>query len=209
MPIAETRPPAEEAAADDAGRTRRRVRNYLLDTGLQLRLASYLVAAATVLSAGLGWMLWRAYRETSQVLELSDPSGGAALGTALAHEDRFRMIAVAVALVLVLLCLLGAAVMVTHRIAGPAYAIGRTCRRVAEGDLSEPPPLRQGDLLRELGDDVAAMVKVLRGREVRERDVLAAAARVLRDPFAAAPMRQELASQLESLATVKEQRLRP
>ena len=53
------------------------------------------------------------------------------------------------------------------------------------------------------------MVKVLRGRESRERDVLAAAARVLRDPFAAAPMRQELASQLESLATTKEQRLRP
>jgi HAMP domain-containing protein len=154
-------------------------------------------------------MLWRAYRETSQVLELADPSAGATLGVALAQEGRFRMVAVAVGLVLVLACLLGAAVMVTHRIAGPAYAIGRTCRRVADGDLSEPPPLRSGDLLRELGDEAAAMVKTLRGREARERDVLSAAARVLRDPFAAAPTRQELASQLESLAVAKEQRLRP
>jgi hypothetical protein len=49
---------------------------------------------------------------------------------------------------------------------------------------------------------------VLRGREARERDVLAAAARVLRDPFAAAPTRKQLASHLESLATAKEERLR-
>jgi len=206
---------AQNPAADQglpaapAVRHRRRVRNYLLDTGLQLRLASYLAATAMVLAVGMGWLLWRAWREASQVLELSDPSVGAALAQALAREDRFRILAVAAALVVVLACLLLAAVVVTHRIAGPAYAIRRTCRRVAEGDLREPWPLRSGDLLQELGDEVGAMVAALREREARERDQVAAAARVLLDPFAAAPTRQELARQLEQLAADKERRLSP
>jgi methyl-accepting chemotaxis protein len=178
-----------------------------LDTHLQLRLASYLIAVATMLSAGLGWLLWRAYRETSQVLELSAPEVGAALGAALAREDRLRIVAVAIALALVLLCLLGAAVIVTHRIAGPAYAIRMTCRRVAEGDLSEPRPLRERDLLVELGDEVAAMVRALRGREARDRDAMSAAAKLLRDPAAAAEPRREAAQALEALAGEKERRL--
>jgi signal transduction histidine kinase len=210
MPTAEAQAPPEELPTPEpAAKARRHVRNYLLDTSLQLRLASYLLGAATLLSLGLGWLLWSAYRETSHVLELADPSVGAALGTALAQEDRFRIVAVAVALVLVLCCLLGAAVVVTHRIAGPAYAIARTCRRVADGDLTEPRPLRSRDLLVDLGDEVSAMVRELRAREARERDLLAAAAEVLRDPFSPAQTRQELARQLESLASDKERRLTP
>ncbi len=210
MPIAEPQATLEPAPpAEPAVKARRHVRNYLLDTRLQLRLASYLLAAATLLSVGLGWLLWNAYRETSQVLELSDPSVGAALGSALAQEDRFRILALAVVLVAVLCCLLAAAIVVTHRIAGPAYAIARTCRRVAEGDLTEPPPLRSRDLLVELGDEVHGMVLELRAREGRERDLLALAVGVLRDPFSAAPTRQELARQLEALASEKGRRIGP
>ncbi len=210
MSIAEPQASPEPApASEPAGKARRHVRNYLLDSHLQLRLASYLLAAATLLSVGLGWLLWNAYRETSQVLELADPGVGAALGSALAQEDRFRILAVAVVLVAVLCCLLAAAIVVTHRIAGPAYAIARTCRRVSEGDLTEPPPLRSRDLLVELGDEVHGMVRELRAREARERDVLAAAAGALRDPFSPAPTRQELARQIEALASEKERRLGP
>lgn len=209
MTTAPARVPEEEPTPAPDAIARRRVRNYLLDSRLQLRLASYLLGAAALLSMGLGWLLWRAYRETSQVLELADPTVGAALGTALASEDRFRIVAVVVALVLVLCCLLAAAVVVTHRIAGPAFAIGRTCRRVADGDLTEPPPLRTHDLLVDLGDEVSAMVRELRSREGQERDLLAAAIGVLRDPFSSAQARQELARQLEALASEKERRLGP
>jgi hypothetical protein len=205
MTMAELQAFAEAPPSDP--KARRRVRNYLLDLGLQLRLASYLLAVATVLSAGLGWLLWRAYRETSQVLELSDPEVGAALRAALAQEDRLRIFAVAVALGLILLCLLGAAVMVTHRIAGPAYAIRMTCRRVTEGDLSEPRPLRERDLLVELGDEVAGMVRALRGREARDRDAMAVAAALLRDPTARPEQRAAAAEALAVLAEEKERRL--
>jgi len=207
MALAEPQPQPEELPAP-LPKPRRHLRNYLLDTGLQLRLASYLVAVATALSVFLGVMLWRAYREASQVMQLKLPPGLAdAFGQALDHEDQRRMFLVVGALVVVNLLLLVAAIYVTHRIAGPAYAIGRTCRRVADGDLGEPPPLRARDLLNDLGDEVAQMVHALRGREAQERDLLGSAARVLRDPFAPAQVRQELAQALEKLASDKDRRL--
>ena len=201
--------PEIQATADSPAdpRTQRRVRNYLLDTQLQLRLASYLLAVGAVLSAGLGWLLWSAYRETSQVLELSDPQVGAPLGLALAQADRGRILAVGVALIAVLVCLLAAAIMVTHRIAGPAYAIRMTCRRIAEGSLGEPRSLRERDLLVELGEEVAAMVRALRGREARDRDAMSSAAALLRDAGAPPERRLEAARALEALAEEKERRL--
>lgn len=209
MALAEPQPQPDDVSPPPP-KPRRHLRNYLLDTGLQLRLASYLVAVATALSIGLGVMLWRAYREASQVMQLKLPPGLAeTFGQALDNEDQRRMFFVVGALVGVNVLLLVAAIYVTHRIAGPAYAIGRTCRRVAEGDLAEPPPLRARDLLSDLGHEVAHMVHELRGREARERDVLASAARVLRDPFAPAQIRQELAQALEKLVSDKERRLGP
>lgn len=202
------RPPAVPAEAPPGRPPKRHVRNYLLDTSLQLRLASYLLATATLLSLGLGALLWRAYRETSRVIALGDPDVGDSIAQALAREDRWRIVLVAVALGMVLLCLLGAAVVITHRIAGPAFVIGRTCRQVGEGNLSRPRPLRNRDLLVDLADDVVGMVDALRDREGRERDIALAAVATLRDPSAGAEAHAAAAAALERLAEEKEARLR-
>jgi hypothetical protein len=194
-------------AGDGEGRRPRRVRNFLVDSSLQLRLASYLLLVALVLSAGMGWLLWQAYQETSRVIALGALDAGDSLAGALASEDRGRILLVASALAGVLLCLLAAAVVITHRIAGPAFAIGQTCRQVAEGRLVPPRPLRSGDLLVELGEDVAAMMDALRAREVVERDVILAAARALRDA-GAVPEARGAAAALERLAEEKEVRLK-
>jgi HAMP domain-containing protein len=186
---------------------KRRLRNYLLDTGLQLRLASYLLGVATLLSVGLGWLLWSAYRETSRVIALGDPEVGDSIAAALAVEDRWRIVAVAVALALVLVCLLGAAVVITHRIAGPAFVLRRTCRQVAEGNLSRPRPLRSHDLLVDLAEAVAAMIDALRDREGSDRGAMVRAASVLRDPAAPPEDRAAAAAELERLAAEKEARL--
>jgi methyl-accepting chemotaxis protein len=202
---AKTPVPADAAAF----RSTRRVRNYLLDTGLQLRLASYLLGVATLLSGGLGWLLWRAWRETSAILELSATELDASVGPALAGEDRVRIVLVAIALALVLVCLLAAAVVITHRIAGPAYALGLACRRVADGDLSPPRPLRARDLLVDLGDEVTGMVTSLREREQAERERLLRLAAKLKDPAATAADRAAAVAALEALAAEKERRLSP
>jgi hypothetical protein len=186
---------------------RRRLRNYLLDAALQLRLASYLLAVAVALSAGLGWLLWTAYRETSRVVVLGDPVAGETLAQALAAEDRGRIGLVAIVLAAGLPCLLIAAVMVTHRIAGPALVLRRACRDVAAGRLGPVRPLRAGDLLVGLAADIGVMIDTLRTREARERDELALAAACLRDAAAPASARAAAVAALEALAAEKDARL--
>jgi hypothetical protein len=161
-------------------RHRRKVRNYLLDVGLQLRFASYLVMIAGVISAFLGWRLWLSYREASRLVALGDPLADEAIAQLLAREDRVRMVWLAAGLTLVVLCLSAFALVVTHKVAGPALVLARTCRQVGEGNLHRPRPLRRGDLLVSLADDVGAMVDALRVREGREREALSEAAEALR-----------------------------
>jgi HAMP domain-containing protein len=197
-------PPAGESAAPDRRQPKRHVKNYLLDTGLQLKLASYLLAFAVALSLGLGWHLWTAYRETSAVVALSEPE----VAAALASEDKWRIVQVSVILVLVLLCLLGASVVITHRIAGPAFVIRRTCTQVANGNLSRPRPLRNHDLLVDLADAVAGMVDAIRDREGIDAAAMRAAVAALRDPSSSPDVRAAAAAELERLASEKEARLK-
>ncbi len=158
---------------------RRRLRNFMLDPGLQLRLGGYLVAVASALSLALGWQIWRAYSEASKVVALGDPRSDEVVAAMLRADDRVRMLWTAGVLAGVVVCLLGLAVVVTHRIAGPALVIAGTCRAVAAGALGRPRPLRRGDLLVGLADEVAAMVDALRAREEEEREHLAHAARLM------------------------------
>jgi hypothetical protein len=211
-PAAAPRPPAPaqepslptSETTQERRKPKRQFRNYLLDTGLQLKLASYLLAFAVALSLGLGWHLWTAFRETSEVVALGAPE----VASALAAEDKWRIVQVSVILVLVLVCLLGASVVITHRIAGPAFVIRRTCAQVADGNLSRPRPLRNHDLLVDLADTVSSMVDAIRDREAIDRDAMLAAVAALRDPATSPEARAAAAEVLERLASEKEARLR-
>lgn len=186
---------------------KRRVKNYLINTRLQLRFASWLLAVAAAISVVLGYVLWRSYAETSRVVALADPEVADALAAAFASEDRARMVWLAAALAVVLICLLGFAVVMTHRIAGPAFVIARTCRQVAEGNFERPRPLRERDMLVELGDDVAHMVEAVRDREQDERDRILTALGRLSEAGASAEDRKAAVAVLERLAAEKAKRL--
>lgn len=198
---------SQAAAPDPQGIRKRRVKNYLINTKLQLRFASWLLAVAAAISVVLGWVLWRSYAETSRVVALADPEVAEALAAAFASEDRARMVWLAVALAVVLVCLLGFAVVMTHRIAGPAFVLARTCRQVGEGNYERPRPLRERDMLVELGDDVAQMVDAVRDRDQDERDRLLAALGRLAEPGASADDRKRAVEALEQLAAEKAKRL--
>ena len=175
---------------------RRKVKNFMLDPGLQLRLGGYLVAVAAALSLALGWQIWRATREASELVALGDPRADEVVSAMLRGEDRARMLWTAGILAAVVLCLLGLAVVVTHRIAGPALVIARACRCVADGDLVRQRPLRRGDLLVGLADQVGAMVEALRVREEGERTRLAEAVQVMADsPERARAIVEQLAAE--------------
>lgn len=196
------------AQAPQGETPRRLIRNYLIDANLQLRFASYLVAVAAAISVGLGYLLWSAYRESSRLVSLGDPRVDDALATMLAQEDRARMVWLAAGLVVIVLCLLVFAIVVTHRVAGPAVALARTCRRVAFGDLARPRPLRRRDLLVDLADEMATMVERLREREESERATLMEVAATLRRSGAGGPA-HDAVLRLDQLAGEKAARVRP
>ncbi|HSB19688.1 MAG TPA: hypothetical protein VLD85_06775 [Anaeromyxobacteraceae bacterium] len=164
-------PPGEEPAA-----YHRSMRNYLLDARMQLRFATYLGVVAAALSAFFGWRLWLSYREASRLVALGDPLADQSIAQMLASEDRVRMIWLGAGLAALLICLLVFTVVVTHKVAGPALVVGRTCRQVGEGTLRRPRKLRQGDLLTGLAEDAGNMVDRLREREEGERAALLDAA---------------------------------
>jgi hypothetical protein len=154
----------------------RSLRNYLLDVRLQLRFASYLGVIAAILSAFFGWRLWVSFREASRLVALGDPMADDSIAQLLANEDRVRMIWLAAGLAATIIALLGFALVVTHKVAGPALVVARTCRQVGEGVLRRPRKLRNGDLLTGLASDVGTMVDRLREREEAERAALLDAA---------------------------------
>ena len=167
---------------EDSGMSKRRLRNFLVHPGIQLRLVSYMLLVATAIGSGLSVMVWTAGQEAGPGLVIGAALSGAVPG------------------------LLVLAIILTHRVAGPAVALAHTCRRVGAGDLSLPRPLRRRDLLVDLADEVALMVEGLREQEAEERALLADAANRLRraGEFAGGG---DVATRLEVLAVRKSQRL--
>lgn len=167
---------------DDSGMGKRRLRNFLVHPGIQLRLVSYMLLVATAIGSGLSVLVWTAGQEAGPGLVIGAALAGAVPG------------------------LLVLAVVLTHRVAGPAVALAHTCRRVGAGDFSLPRPLRRRDLLIDLADEVALMIEGLREQEAEERALLADAAYRLRraGEFAGG---SEVATRLEVLASRKSQRL--
>src|SRR5689334_25441974 len=49
-------------------RHKRRLRNYLLDAGLQVRYTAFIIAVAIFLTAVLGYKIYEATRDTSKVI---------------------------------------------------------------------------------------------------------------------------------------------
>jgi methyl-accepting chemotaxis protein len=167
---------------DESGTSKRRLRNFLVHPGIQLRLVSYILLVATAIGSGLSVMVWTAGQEAGPGLVIGAALSGAVPG------------------------LLVLAIILTHRVAGPAVALAHTCRRVGAGDLSLPRPLRRRDLLVDLADEVALMVEGLREQEAEERALLSDAANRLRraGEFAGG---SDVATRLEVLAVRKSQRL--
>ena len=67
---------------------KRRMRNLLLDKPFQLKYTLAVVLVSSIISAGLGTLLYQAHRESSQVASLDDPFLDSALQDELKQEDR-------------------------------------------------------------------------------------------------------------------------
>jgi methyl-accepting chemotaxis protein len=171
----------------------RKLKNYLLNRPFQLKYTAMVVGLSSLLSVGLGFFVVQQSRENSRMLRLEaqmDPAF-----QELLYDSDLRFM---VGLVLSLLVFNGAlfigSILMTHRMAGPVFVLGRYVRMVAEGKLPLMRNLRRSDEFHDLHASVQQMVHTLETQAKADIAVLEEALAALPDD---APAREEVARALE------------
>jgi hypothetical protein len=194
---------------------KRKVRNYLLDVGLQLRYTATIVIVAVFLTAGLGFKMYQATRDVSKVIlwtSLVDPSSAEELQAQFSNSDRVVLWGIVGFGVVLVFSIGTVGILITHKVAGPLHKIASLFARVRENRMGPAPSsLRKGDELQEFYSAYRDMHQALRARVEEDLRVLTNAVSVLEAaPDAssdrASPMQRTL-EELRQLRKRKEESL--
>lgn len=162
---------------------KRRLRNYLLNPGFQLKYTGAVVLVTALVTGGVGtWLGYEAYKYSTGMSDMLlmqeggamevDDTLQALLEEQAAEEDarvRNNIITGIVTLVVVLTVALGlTGIVITHKIVGPAYKLKLLLGDVAKGRLNVRGGLRKGDELQDVGEAFQKMVQALRDRQEEE-----------------------------------------
>jgi hypothetical protein len=194
-------------------RHKRKLRNYLLDAGLQVRYTAFIIAVAIFLTAVLGYKIYEATRDTSKVIFMTglvDPAITTELQAQFRANDRIVLFGIVGFGVLLVLSIFGAGIWITHKVAGPLYSISAICGRVRDNKLA--PSLRQlrrGDELQDFYASFREMYEALRTRVNVDVQTLGNAINALEGTTPKSPQVQEALSELRELRRQKEQSLDP
>ena len=153
-------------------RKKRLLRNLLLDRRFQLKYTLIMVLLASAICTGLGISLFQAYRESSRVHSLDDVGTDNAIAANLREKDGKVLLSLVGLLSFLVISITAVGIFATHKIAGPAYAMRRTLKNVADGRLIVPIGLRKGDELRNVAFEIRRMIEALRQREADEVEKL-------------------------------------
>jgi hypothetical protein len=178
---------------------KRKLRNYLLDVGLQLRFTVFIIAVAVFLTAFLGHRIYVATQETTRIVIMTasvDPSVEQELRSQFRANDRVVLWGIVGFGVVLLVTVTGAGIWMTHKIAGPLHNIGSTFARVRDNKLpADLGKLRKGDELHAFHAGFCEMYEAIRGRVVKDTDVLARAiAAIEAEPSRSEELEQTLAT---------------
>jgi hypothetical protein len=159
-----------------APKYRRRMRNYLLDVGLQVRYTMTIVIVAVFLTSGLGYKMYQATRDISKVIELSgmaDPAVAEELQGQFAASDRWVLWGIVGFGVVLVISITAVGILITHKVAGPLFKISGFFARVRDNRFGAlPGSLRKGDELQEFYGSFLDMHQALRQRTEEEARLL-------------------------------------
>jgi hypothetical protein len=194
-------------------RHQRKLRNYLLDAGLQVRYTAFIIAVAIFLTAGLGYKIYEATRATSTVIVMTgmvDPSITGELEQQFRANDRIVLFGIIGFGVLLVVSIFASGIWITHKVAGPLYNMSRICGRVRDNKLSPSlRALRKGDELQEFYSSFREMYEALRARVGGDIQSLAAAITALESVNPKPPGLQQALDDLRELHRQKAQSLEP
>ena len=155
---------------------KRKVKNYLLDVGLQLRYTATIVIVAVVLTAILGFRIYQATQDTSKVIlwtGLVDPGTAQELQSQFAQSDRTVVWGIIGFGIILVLSIGGVGILLTHKVAGPLYKISSFFGRIRDNRLGPAPAkLRKGDELQNFYSTFREMHQAIRGRVEEDVRVL-------------------------------------
>ncbi len=201
-----------DAAAASRPVYKRKVRNYLLDVGLQLRYTATIVVVAIFLTAGLGFKMYQATRDVSKVIlwtSLVDPSSASELQSQFENSDKVVLWGIVGFGVVLVLSIGAVGILITHKVAGPLYKIASIFGRVRDNRLGPAPAnLRKGDELQEFYGAFKEMHVSLRARAEDDVRVLGNVVAVLETaPDARSPALARALEELRELRKRKEESL--
>jgi hypothetical protein len=191
---------------------KRKVKNYLLDVGLQLRYTATIVMIAIVLTVILGKRIYEATQDTSKVIlwtGLVDEAVKKELETNFAQSDRTVLLGIIGFGVVLVLSISGVGILLTHKVAGPLYKISSFFGRIRDNRLGPAPAkLRKGDELQDFYSSFREMHQAVRGRVEDDVRVLEGAlASIEATPEGKSPGLQRALDDLRKLQKRKEDSL--
>lgn len=146
-------------------RPRRRTGNLLLQPGLQLRLPAYLLLVTAVFGAVSGAHAWLAY-ERLVAMALEDSSSPGALKALFRAQTADFLYVSGLLLAGYVVATLAVAIVLTHRMVGPAVAIRRQIEALRRGDHSARVTLRKRDAFKDVARELNALAETLEKRSV-------------------------------------------
>ncbi len=181
---------------------RRKLRNYLLDRKVQLRITLVMVLLTSALTFALGVVWYTEVRNASGVIQVNALSAlGADAATALEHElasnDRNRLFVLAGFGLALAVLVVAFGIVMTHKLAGPLFKMKRYLADIEAGRLYKIWGLRKGDQLQEFFAAFERAHGALRGRV--EADV-----QLLERLIAAVERGDDLKSELPQLREVQQ-----
>jgi len=191
---------------------KRKVKNYLIDVGLQLRYTATIVIVAVVLTIILGIRIYQATQDTSKVIlwtGLVDPATAQELQTQFAQSDRTVVWGIIGFGIILVLSIGGVGILLTHKVAGPLYKISSFFGRIRDNRLGPAPAkLRKGDELQNFYLSFRDMHQAIRGRVEDDVRVLEGALTAIEaTPEGRAPSVQHALDELRQLRKRKEDSL--
>jgi hypothetical protein len=191
---------------------KRKVKNYLLDVGLQLRYTAAIVIVAIALTIVLGHRIYRATQDTSKVIlwtGLVDPATSNELQSQFAQSDRTVLFGIIGFGVILVLSIGGVGILLTHKVAGPLYKISSFFGRIRDNRLGPAPAkLRKGDELQDFYLSFREMHTAIRGRTEEDVRVLENALAALEGaPDSKSPTVQRAVEDLRQMCKRKEDSL--
>lgn len=204
----------EASAGSQAGnnaRYKRRWRNYLLDVGLQLRYTAAIVLVAVFLTAGLGYMIYEATRDTSRIIYMTglvDQASATELEKEFASKDKRVLWGIIGFGAVLVFSVAGVGILITHKIAGPLFNMANIIGRVRDNKLGPSlRALRKGDELQDFYNGIREMHESLRKRVDEDIRVLGTAIKSLEAVEPKSPAVEQNLEALRALRRQKEQSL--